>query len=173
MPRARSGGPEGQWKLAGGVSHRGSKKMVSAPVGVRENDRHAIGTFSTPLARRVHYQRPDSRIAAAWRERLHAYLGGVVRNVNVVPEAIGGIADHVHLLIGLRATACLADVVRDVKAVSSRWVMRKSVSAALHGREAGRLRHGWRVAAGYRSRIHRAAGVASSKADILGGIHNS
>ena len=42
--------------------------------------------------------------------------------MNGVPEAIGGIADHVHLLIGLRATACLADVVRDVKAVSSRWV---------------------------------------------------
>jgi putative transposase len=61
-------------------------------------------------------------IAAAWRERLHAYLGGVVRNVHGVPEAIGGMADHVHLLIGLRATTCLADVVRDVKAVSSRWV---------------------------------------------------
>ena len=26
-------------------------------------------------------------IAAAWRERLHAYLGGVVRNVEGVPEA--------------------------------------------------------------------------------------
>ena len=64
----------------------------------------------------------DPSIAAAWRERLHVYLGGLVRNVNGVPEAIGGIADHVHLLIGLRATACLADVVRDVKAVSSRWV---------------------------------------------------
>lgn len=63
---------------------------------------------------------PD--IASAWRERLHAYLGGVVKNVGGVPEAIGGVADHVHLLIGLRATACLADVVRDVKAVSSRWV---------------------------------------------------
>ena len=61
-------------------------------------------------------------IAAAWRERLHAYLGGVVRNVEGVPEAIGGVTDHVHLLIGLRATAYLADVVRDVKAVSSRWV---------------------------------------------------
>jgi len=47
-------------------------------------------------------------MAAEWRERLHAYLGGV--------------GDHVHLLIGLRATACLADVVREVKAVSSRWV---------------------------------------------------
>ncbi len=50
------------------------------------------------------------------------YLGGVVRNVEGVPEAIGGVADHVHLLVGLRATARLADVVRDVKAVSSRWV---------------------------------------------------
>jgi len=58
-------------------------------------------------------------IADAWRERLHAYLGGVVRNVEGISEAIGGVADHVHLLIGLRATACLADVVRDVKAVSS------------------------------------------------------
>ena len=61
-------------------------------------------------------------IADAWRGRLHAYLGGVVRNVEGVPEAIGGVADHVHLLIGLRATVRLADVVRDVKAVSSRWV---------------------------------------------------
>ena len=61
-------------------------------------------------------------IAVVWRERLHAYLGGVVRNVEGIPEAIGGVADHVHLLIGLRATVCLADVVRDVKAVSSRWV---------------------------------------------------
>ena len=61
-------------------------------------------------------------IVAAWRERLHAYLGGVMRNLDGVPEAVGGVADHVHLLVGLRATACLADVVRDVKAVSSRWV---------------------------------------------------
>ena len=61
-------------------------------------------------------------IAVAWRERLHAYLGGVVRNAGGVAETIGGVADHVHLLIGLGATYCLADVVRDVKAVSSRWV---------------------------------------------------
>ncbi len=53
-------------------------------------------------------------INTAWRERLHAYLGGVVRNDEGVPDAIGGVADHLHLLIGLRATACLAEVVRDV-----------------------------------------------------------
>lgn len=61
-------------------------------------------------------------IGAAWRERLHACLGGVVRNIEGAPESIGGVADHVHLLVGLRATTCLADMVRDVKAVSFRWV---------------------------------------------------
>jgi len=38
------------------------------------------------------------------------------------PEAIGGVADHVHLLVGLRATHTLADVLRELKSVSSKWV---------------------------------------------------
>ena len=61
-------------------------------------------------------------IVPAWRERLHAFLGGVVNQLDGIPEAIGGVADHVHLLVGLRATHCLADVMREVKSVSSRWV---------------------------------------------------
>jgi REP element-mobilizing transposase RayT len=64
----------------------------------------------------------DPRIAAQWRERLHAYLGGVARNSGGIPEAVGGVADHVHLLLGLKATARPADVVRDIKAVSSKWI---------------------------------------------------
>jgi putative transposase len=59
---------------------------------------------------------------SAWRERLHTYLGGIIRNLEGVPESIGGVADHIHLLVGLRATRPLADAVRDIKAVSSRWV---------------------------------------------------
>jgi REP element-mobilizing transposase RayT len=61
-------------------------------------------------------------IELEWQGRLHAFLGGVVRNLSAVPEAVGGVADHVHLLIGLRATHPLAEVVRDVKAVSSHWI---------------------------------------------------
>ncbi len=61
-------------------------------------------------------------ISASWRENLHAYLGGGVRNLDGIPEAIGGVADHVHLLLGLKATAALSDTVRDIKANSSRWV---------------------------------------------------
>ena len=61
-------------------------------------------------------------IAEKWRPDLHAYLGGCVRGVGGEPLMIGGIADHVHLLIRLRATHCLADVLRDVKKGSSYWV---------------------------------------------------
>lgn len=61
-------------------------------------------------------------ITPAWRDRLHAYLGGVIRTLDGVPEAIDGMADHAHLLIGLRATHTLAGVLREIKSVSSAWV---------------------------------------------------
>jgi REP element-mobilizing transposase RayT len=54
--------------------------------------------------------------------RLYPYLGGVVRNTGSVLVAVGGMPDHVHLLVSLGRQACVADLVRDVKANSSRWV---------------------------------------------------
>jgi putative transposase len=61
-------------------------------------------------------------IQPAWRGDLHAYLGGIIRTANGVAESVGGAADHVHLLAGLRATHRLADVLRELKSVSSGWV---------------------------------------------------
>ena len=61
-------------------------------------------------------------IDSAWKSRLHEYLGGTIRGLGGVPDEIGGIADHVHLLVGLKATHCLADVMRDLKKASSMWV---------------------------------------------------
>ena len=61
-------------------------------------------------------------IASEWRDRLHDYLGGTVRGLDGFAEAIGGVADHVHLMVGLKATHCLADVMRELKKASSVWV---------------------------------------------------
>ena len=74
-------------------------------------------------------------IEGLWRERLHAYLGGAVRTAGGVAEAVGGVADHVHLLMGLRATHRLADVVRDIKATSSEWVHREIRQAGFSWQE--------------------------------------
>jgi len=49
-------------------------------------------------------------------------MGGIVRTLGGVPEVVGGVSDHVHLMVGLRATHCLSDVMRELKSVSSRWV---------------------------------------------------
>jgi putative transposase len=61
-------------------------------------------------------------LEAEWRGRLHAYLGGAVRNLEAVPVAIGGTADHIHLLLGLKSTHRVADVMRAIKRGSSNWL---------------------------------------------------
>src|SRR2546428_13851367 len=59
-------------------------------------------------------------ITSDWENSLHAYLGGITRELKGVPLAIGGIEDHVHLLVGLRAIHRLDYVLRDIKSGSSR-----------------------------------------------------
>lgn len=56
------------------------------------------------------------------REDLHAYLGGIVRGMEGVAYAVGGTNDHVHVFLGLKATHCLANVMRELKADSSKWL---------------------------------------------------
>lgn len=64
----------------------------------------------------------EPTIAATWRERLHEYLGGTISGLGGFPQGVGGVADHVHLLVGLKATHCLADVLRELKKSASAWV---------------------------------------------------
>ena len=61
-------------------------------------------------------------IRPEWKERLHAYLGGIVKNMEGTPLAVGGISDHVHMLIGLRSSHRLDYVIRDIKADSTVFV---------------------------------------------------
>ena len=60
-------------------------------------------------------------IRDAWRAKMHEYLGGTIRGLDGIPESIGGVADHVHLLVGLRATHGLADFMRELKKATSVW----------------------------------------------------
>ena len=72
----------------------------------------------------------DPSLPPTPRVRVHEYIGGVVRGMNGVAHAVGGTADHVHVFAGLRATHCLADVMREVKSESSGWIHKE---LGLHG----------------------------------------
>jgi putative transposase len=61
-------------------------------------------------------------ILPEFRPHLHAYLGGIVRELGGCARMINGTADHVHILAGLPPTLAIADALRVVKANSSRRV---------------------------------------------------
>ena len=60
-------------------------------------------------------------IPAEWASRLHGYLGGPVRGLGGVVHAIGGVENHVHLAVGLKATHRISDFMREVKSGSAVW----------------------------------------------------
>lgn len=60
--------------------------------------------------------------APTMRQRLHEYLGGIIRTLGGIANAVGGTGDHVHLAVGLKATHRLSDVMRELKSESSRWI---------------------------------------------------
>lgn len=62
------------------------------------------------------------RIRPDLETRLWDYLAAIARNHKARVLAVGGIANHVHLLLELPKDANLADVVRTLKCNSSRWV---------------------------------------------------
>ena len=61
-------------------------------------------------------------IRDAMGERLHAYLGGIARENGMAALAVGGVADHVHVLLSLSRTASVSKAVQLLKAGSSKWV---------------------------------------------------
>ncbi len=51
-----------------------------------------------------------------------AYMGGIVRNEGCIPLQIGGIYDHVHLLIAMSPSVRISDLVRNIKNGTTKWL---------------------------------------------------
>jgi REP element-mobilizing transposase RayT len=56
------------------------------------------------------------------QERLWPYLGGIARENQMTAIEIGGVADHVHILLSLPSTLSLAKALQLIKGGSSKWV---------------------------------------------------
>ena len=55
-------------------------------------------------------------------ERLCPYLGGIIRTEKGTLYDLGGVEDHVHMYLRWRPDASVSDLLRTVKAGSSKWV---------------------------------------------------
>ena len=65
--------------------------------------------------------RRDS-IAVDLLPKLWAYVEGTARNLSIVPVAVGGTRNHMHLLVRLKPNMNVAEAVQKLKANSSRWI---------------------------------------------------
>jgi len=64
----------------------------------------------------------QSLITIDFKEDLHKYITGIVRNHGQKLIAINGMPDHLHILIGLKPAMALADLVREIKADSTNFI---------------------------------------------------
>ncbi len=64
----------------------------------------------------------QSLITENLREKVEKYICGVISNRKSKPIAIYCNPDHTHILIGLHPSVSVSDMVRDIKANSSKWI---------------------------------------------------
>lgn len=67
----------------------------------------------------------ESLIHPSWEEELYKYITGIVRNKEQKLIAINGMPDHIHILIGMRPSCCLSDLVREIKKASNEFIREK------------------------------------------------
>jgi len=80
----------------------------------------------THVSIRIHYvfstKERRASIPEEIQPRLWAFIGGIARRIGMKAIAVGGMCDHVHILLLLPATMALAKAVQTLKANSSRWL---------------------------------------------------
>ncbi len=64
-------------------------------------------------------------IRRAWKEELHKYITGIVQNRSHKLIAINSMSNHMHIFIGMHPDQSLSDLMRDVKAISSKFINEK------------------------------------------------
>lgn len=60
-----------------------------------------------------------------WKEELYKYTTGIVTNKKQKLIAINGMPDHIHILPGIKPDCALSELVRDIKANTSKFINEK------------------------------------------------
>ena len=64
-------------------------------------------------------------IHSSFKEEFYKYISGIIVNHNHKLLAINGMPDHIHILIGMRPTQSISDLMQDIKGNSSKWINEK------------------------------------------------
>ncbi len=119
-----SAAPSGLWRMLG-YARAPSPSGLGVGRDIKFGTLGARGMSHTYAQNIVHvvFSTKDRRpsIAADFRSRLWSYIAGICKQEGIFAHEVGGMPDHVHLLIQVPPTLALAKVVATIKANSSRW----------------------------------------------------
>ena len=65
-------------------------------------------------------------IHASWEDELFKYITGIITNKQQKLLAIKGMPYHIHILIGMKPSCCLSDLVREIKKSSNEFIKEKN-----------------------------------------------
>ncbi|MCU0369874.1 MAG: IS200/IS605 family transposase [Bacteroidales bacterium] len=64
----------------------------------------------------------ENLIDSNLRYRLHAYIGGIAKEMKTIPLAIGGTGNHVHIFLSMSPTLSPSKCMQTIKTNSSKWI---------------------------------------------------
>jgi len=64
----------------------------------------------------------ENLIRDSFKDALFKYMYGILKNDNAFPLAVGGWKDHVHVFFELSPNNKVADLMRNLKSASSKWI---------------------------------------------------
>jgi REP element-mobilizing transposase RayT len=68
-----------------------------------------------------------NHIGKEWKDELFKYITGIHTNKKQKLIAINGVSNHIHILIGMKPDINLSNLVRDIKANSSKFITEKKL----------------------------------------------
>ena len=70
----------------------------------------------------------NALLAKEWRDKLYQYMGAIINGQGHKTLAIGGTANHVHLLFGLRPEQSLSSLMLRLKRETSEWINKEGLT---------------------------------------------
>ncbi len=81
------------------------------------------GTFSQIYIQYVFaVKNRQNLLSQSWRAEVFKYIAGIIKGKNQKPIIVNGVADHVHVFVGLKPSMSIAELVRDIKNNSSNYI---------------------------------------------------
>ena len=78
--------------------------------------------FSQSYIQLVFAVKNKTLIDASWEENLYTYISGLVKKKEQQMVVINGMPDHIHLLLRVQSSCCIASLAREIKKSSDLYI---------------------------------------------------